>query len=132
MIPEKFKKGLRGHKLMCTLINKSSGIFGGSTKEIHSSEVSLAGLTSSYQTSKQITYEKVKFDVVVRVRQAYGGKETEVKQVEHVVIERHIKAFDQFEAELRAERGKPEIIQMKNQVEQQLRQNQNKIPTSIA
>lgn len=95
---------------MCTLINKSSGIFGGSTKEVHSSEVSLAGLTSSYQTSKQIAYEKVKFDVVVRVRQAYGGKETEVKQVENVVIERHIKAFDQFEAELRAERGKPEII----------------------
>lgn len=89
-IPEKFKKGLRGHKLMCTLVNKSSGIFGGSTKELHSSEVSLVGLTNSYQTSKQITYEKVKFDVVVRVRQAYGGKETEAKEVDNIVIDRHV------------------------------------------
>lgn len=52
----------------------------------------------------------MKFDVIVRVRQAYGGKEMEVKQVEHVAIERLIKPFDEFEAELKAERGKPQII----------------------
>lgn len=56
----------------------------------------------------------------------------EVKQVDNIVIDRHIQPFDQYEAELKTERGKPQIIQMKNQVEQQLQQNQNKIPTAVA
>lgn len=78
-IPEQFKKGLRGHKIICTLIGKSSGIFGSKVNQLHSTEIGLAGLTASYEMTKQISYERVKFDVIVRVRQAYGGKEMEVK-----------------------------------------------------
>lgn len=105
---------MRGHKLLCVLIEKSSGFFGTSVKEVHSSEISLAGLTTSYQTTKQVTWEKTKFDVTVRVKQAYGGREVESKQVEQIVIKSHVKPYDQFEADLKAERSKPGIIQMKN------------------
>ena len=80
-IPDSFKNGLRGHKLICTIIHTSKGMFGSSEKEVQNTEISLAGLTMSYETTSKIKFENAKFDVRIRVKQAYSGKEVEMQEV---------------------------------------------------
>ena len=69
-------------------------MFGSSEKEVQNTEISLAGLTNSYETTKSVKFENAKFDVVVRVKQAYSGKEVELKDVQQSVISQMIQPFD--------------------------------------
>jgi phage replication-related protein YjqB (UPF0714/DUF867 family) len=62
----------------------SGGFFGDS--ELMKDEISLYGLNEHNEITKRVNKNNIKFEVTVRVRQAYSKKELEVKETKNLII----------------------------------------------
>ena len=64
-LPENIQKGFRGFKLTVAVKDSSFGLF---EKNRYKTEIGFSGFAQSNEISKSIKFEKVKFDVFVRIR----------------------------------------------------------------
>ena len=56
-------------------------------KEMHKSDFSLIGLGNQNEISKKISFEKVKFEIIVRIKQAFSKKETEENETQKMIAD---------------------------------------------
>lgn len=71
-------------------------------------------LVEKNEICKPIKFDKVKFDVTVKIRQALGKKEFETKQEEKIILDKLFKPFDEFAATalpiVEQEKEKPKTV----------------------
>ena len=58
----------------------------------------MLGLGAANEVVKSVRHEDIKFDLTVRVRQAYSKKETETKASTKVALEKMFIPFDEYAA----------------------------------
>jgi hypothetical protein len=56
-------------------------------KDMHKSDFSLIGLSNQNEISKKISFEKVKFEIIVRIKQAFSKKETEENETQKMIAD---------------------------------------------
>ena len=94
-IPADLLKNFKNQKLVVAIKQSKMGFF---EQNLFKKEVSLIGLGASNNITKTQTQDKLRFDVIVRIRQAYNKKENTMVQSNKVVVEKFYQAFDEFKS----------------------------------
>ena len=95
-IPQSIATKLKSHKL--TVAGKESAWLGVGEQNKFKTEISLLGLSNANEIVKPIKHEDIKFEVTVRVRQAFSKKETETKTSTKMALEKMFTPFDEYAA----------------------------------
>ena len=93
-IPEPYLKNFRSQKLIVVIREK--GMFG--AKDAHTTEVPLTNLATRNETGKTIKFDKVQFNVIVKVRQAANMKEFVTEEVEKVQLGKIHQTFTEYQS----------------------------------
>lgn len=123
-IPQAIMGKFRSQKL--TVAGKEKTWLGVGEQNKFKHEVALLGLGSSNEVVKTIKHEDIKFEVTVRVRQAYSKKEMETKTSTKVALEKMFMPFDEYAAAHPTEAPKVEPVP---QVQQPQRPAENPMLT---
>ena len=92
---------LKNYKLQLA-IKESHFMFG--EKNIFKTEVSMHGLGSSNETIKAQKFDKVKFDVIIRTRQAANKAEKEIQETRRLTVTKIHPSFQDYFKEQNAKR----------------------------
>jgi hypothetical protein len=92
-IPEQILKNFKGQKLTIAVKESKMALW---EKNMFKTELAFIHLVEKNEIIKPIKFEKVKFDVIVRIRQALSKKEFETKIEEKVILDKLLTPFDVF------------------------------------
>lgn len=96
-LPQKVQKELKSYKLVVSV--KESGFCGFGEKNIYKTEIKFREFANTNEIVQTIKFAKVKFDVIVRIRQCLNKKETMQKIEETFNVKQLYLAFDQWQAQ---------------------------------
>lgn len=93
-IPEACQKNLKSQKLIIACKETKNMLWEANR---HKTDLSFVKLNSQNEIVKEVKFDKVKFEVVVRIRQALTKRETHEVETSKTVLNKVHIGFDQFE-----------------------------------
>lgn len=92
-IPEKIMKTFKNHKLSIAVKESKMAFF---ESNMYKTDISFMHFVNQNELTKALKFDKVKFDVIVRIRQAIGKKEMETVTEETLTIQKIYTPFNEY------------------------------------
>ena len=116
-IPADILSNLKQQKLIVAVKASQMGFF---EKNLFKSEINFSGLLHKNEMSKKMNFEKVRFEVIVRIRRSLSGKEMTQEKTTKTVLDSIPKAFDVWQSEqapkAKANPDEPPIITLAKEI----------------